>query len=177
MYKITKFTSKKTSGKRAISPYDDLTFDFETLNINTKEDLFRVLVNEFVLNITLDLQEPLRTFRRKANLNSYYPKKVDYVIIDADHVKTKQDQIEILKYFKKFNCILGESRSCNNVDNFNIKGFLFIEPLEIKYLKSLLAKLQDDLSKFCELDPSPARKAALNAPINKYKILLRFLSI
>ena len=51
MYKITKFTSKKTSGKRAISPYDDLTFDFETLNINTKEDLFRVLVNEFVLNI------------------------------------------------------------------------------------------------------------------------------
>ena len=172
MYKITKFTSKKTSGKRAISPYDDLTFDFETLNINTKEDLFRVLVNEFVLNITLDLQEPLRTFRRKANLNSYYPKKVDYVIIDADHVKTKQDQVEILKYFKKYNCILGESRSCNNVDNFNIKGFLFIEPLEIKYLKSLLAKLQDDLSKFCELDPSPARKAALNAPINKYKILL-----
>lgn len=172
MYKITKFTSKKTTGKRAISPYDDLTFDFETLNIQTKEDLFRVLVNEFVLNITLDLKESVRTYRRKANLNQYYPKTVNYLIIDADHVKSKQDQLEILKYFKNYNCILGESRSCNNIDNFNLKGFLFIEPLEIKYLKSLITVLQDDLSNYCDLDPATSRKVMLNAPINKYKILL-----
>lgn len=172
MYKITIFNSKETTGKSPISPYNDCTFDFTTLNVQSKEQLFRTLSNNFILNITLDLNEPKRLRRRKADLDTHYPQKVQYVIIDIDHVKSKADQVSILKFFKKYNCIIGESRSCNNIDNFNLKGFLFIEPLEIKYLKSLLEQLQDKLCNICEIDTAPSRKSSLNAPMKKYKILL-----
>ena len=172
MYKITIFNSQKTSGKKPISPYGDETFDFRTIEVNEPMDLFRILSKEFILNISLDLKEPTRLRRRKQDLEKYYPETANYVIIDVDHIASKANQLEILKYFKKYKCILGESRSCNNIDNFNLKGFLFIKPIELFKLKPLLEQLHDDLAKYGDIDMAPSHKAKLNAPMNKVVILL-----
>ena len=172
MYKITIFNSQKTSGKKPISPYGDETFDFQTIEVNEPMDLFRILSKEFILNISLDLKEPTRLRRRKQDLEKYYPETTNCVIIDVDHIASKANQLEILKYFKKYKCILGESRSCNNIDNFNLKGFLFIKPIELFKLKPLLEQLHDDLAKYGDIDMAPSHKAKLNAPMNKVVILL-----
>ena len=172
MYKITIFNSQKTSGKKPISPYGDETFDFQTIEVNEPMDLFRILSKEFILNISLDLKEPTRLRRRKQDLEKYYPETTNCVIIDVDHIASKANQLEILKYFKKYKCILGESRSCNNIDNFNLKGFLFIKPVELFKLKPLLEQLHDDLAKYGDIDMAPSHKAKLNAPMNKVVILL-----
>ena len=172
MYKITIFNSQKTSGKKPISPYGDETFDFQTIEVNEPMDLFRILSKEFILNISLDLKELTRLRRRKQDLEKYYPETTNCVIIDVDHIASKANQLEILKYFKKYKCILGESRSCNNIDNFNLKGFLFIKPIELFKLKPLLEQLHDDLAKYGDIDMAPSHKAKLNAPMNKVVILL-----
>ena len=101
MYKITIFNSQKTSGKKPISPYGDETFDFQTIEVNEPMDLFRILSKEFILNISLDLKELTRLRRRKQDLEKYYPETTNCVIIDVDHITSKANQLEILKYFKK----------------------------------------------------------------------------
>lgn len=68
MYKITSFKSKSTKLKTPISPFDDLSFVFETHEVN-EDQLLHILVNNFILNIPLDIQEPLRTRRKKSNLD------------------------------------------------------------------------------------------------------------
>lgn len=172
MYKITVFNSQSTTGKKPISPYGDNTFEFKTISVTEPMDLFRIMSKEFILNITLDLKEPIKLRRRVQDLNTYYPETVNYVIIDIDHINSKANQLEVLKYFKNYKCILGESRSCNNIDNFNIKGFLFIKPIEIFKLKPLLEQIHDDLIEYCDIDLAPSHKAKLNAPTNKVTVLL-----
>lgn len=172
MYKITVFNSQKTQGKRPISPYGDETFDFRTIEVSEPMDLYRILSKEFILNISLDLNETKRLRRRKQDLEQYYPLTTNYVIIDVDHVNSKENQLKILNYFKNYKCILGESRSCNNIDNFNLKGFLFLKPIEITKLRPLLEQLHDDLMEYGDIDLSPSHKAKLNAPMNKVSILL-----
>lgn len=168
--KITFFNSKETDGKSPISPYDDLTFDFKTLEVSTLRDAFRVMSNQFILN--LPLEEDIRTFRRKTNLKNSYPKTFDYIVLDIDKVKNLPNKTGILNYFKGYECILGESRSYNGIDNFNLKGILRIEPTNLDNVKILLDQLHDDIAPFGDLDISVARIPSLNAPIKKYKVLL-----
>lgn len=170
--KITVFESAQTKGKSPISPFGDKTFIFKTIECKKPLDAFRLLSNEFTLNITLDLDKPIRSRRRVQDLAQYYPKTTDWILVDIDDVKTKQDQREVLKYFKNYKCLIGESRSCNDIDNFNLKGFLFIKPLEIEKLRPLIEQIQDDLFEHCVVDLHVAQKSALNAPMNKIKILL-----
>lgn len=170
--KITIFNSLQTNGKTPVSPYNDKTFIFKTLDVENPSDAFRILSNNFTLNITLDLHEPLRLRRRVQDLQNYYPKTVDWVLIDVDHVDSKYNQTKILQYFKNYKCIIGESRSCNDVDNFNLKGFLFIQPIEVQKLRPLIEQIHDDLEKYGDIDLHVSQRSALNAPMNKYKILL-----
>lgn len=167
---ITTFNSKKTSGKAPISPYEDNSFDFQIIQCNTLFDMFTVMAKNFILN--LPLAQNIHARRRKTELLKFYPEKYDYLVLDIDHVETKQSQVEILKYFKNYKCILGESRSTNNIDNFNLKGFLIIEPIKIEDLKLCIQQIHDDLSKFGCVDTAVTRMPSLNAPINKINILI-----
>ena len=113
---ITTFNSKPTNGKTPISPYSDNSFDFKNLETDSLFDMFSVMAKNFILN--LPLTENVRSKRRKTDLLRYYPSKYEYIVLDIDHINSKTDQLEILKYFKDYKCILGESRSTNNIDNF-----------------------------------------------------------
>lgn len=171
--KITVFNAKKTGNKNPLSPYDDNTFIFETFNATTNYELFSTMVSHFILNIPLgELKKSVRTFRRKVNLEQYYSDKISYIILDIDDVKSEFDKQKILDYFKDYKVILGESRSYNGFDNFNMKGILFTEPFDVNYAKSALSSVHHDLQELCTIDESVTRKASLNAPMLKNKVLL-----
>ena len=167
---ITTFTSKATKGLLPLSPYDDLTFDFKTYSVNNLKSMFRIMVNNFTLNIPIN--KDLRTFRRKTSLKQYCNDFYDYIILDIGDVKNNSNKIEILKYFKKYNCIIGESRSCNNVDNFNMKGILQIKSVNYTNFKLLIQNIQDDLKNFCFVDNAVTRIASYSAPLGRFNVVL-----
>lgn len=168
---ITIFNAKKTTTKYPGSPYDDNTFVFETHNIQTNSQFYSVLVSHFVLNIPLEkLQKPIRTFRRKVNIESYYGECIKYLILDIDDVKSEFDKQKILEYFKDYKCILGESKSYNGIDNYNMKGILFTECIHFGDAKLALSEIAHDLMKYCIIDESVVRMATYNAPILKNNV-------
>ena len=171
--KITIFHANKTTNKHPTSPYDDNTFVFETFDSTSNMQMYSVMVSHFILNIPLSkLSKPIRTFRRKANLDPLYNDFITYIILDIDNVKSEFDKQKILDYFKDYKVIIGESKSYNGINNFNMKGILFTESIDIKDAKTALSSIHHDLKQFCIIDESVCRKASLNAPILKNKVFL-----
>lgn len=171
--KITIFTAKKTKSKTPLSPYDDNTFVFETYEATSNAQMYTVLVSHFILNIPLaKIEKPTRTFRRKANLEVYYDKFITYFILDIDKVQSEDNKQKILEYFKDYKVILGESKSYNGINNFNMKGILFTESIELQDAKMAIAALHHDLKDLCSIDEAVVRKASLNAPIMRNKVFL-----
>jgi hypothetical protein len=171
-YILTAFSSNKTSGKVPYSPYDDGTFVFETFNFNKNIEFFGVMVSHFILNLPLNIQKPIRTQRRSDTLGVYFQEKLSFIILDIDKVKSEFNKNKIIDYFKDYKCILGESRSYNGIDNFNLKGAIFIETMELNTAKTTLLSLKKDIENYGDLDESVLRKAAFNAPILKNNIFL-----
>ena len=171
--KITVFFAKKTQSKTPISPFDDNTFVFQTHEAKSNIELYNVIVKHFVLNIPLHhLTEPTRTFRRKANLQKYYHKCITYFILDIDKVNSEEDKNIILDYFKNYKVILGESKSYNGINNFNMKGILFTECIDFKDAKTAISLIHHDLKDICNVDEAVIRRASLNAPIQKNNIFI-----
>lgn len=166
---VTTFKSRETRGKKPLSPYDDLTFDFKTVECDLP-GVFRLMVSNFILN--LPITSSIRLHRRKSELLQYYPQTFNYLIIDVDKVGSSTAMSAILKYFKNYRCIIGASRSHNGVTNFNLKGVLAVEPLKHNELKLLAEQIGDDLRQYGELDTSSTRFCTVNAPINKYTVLM-----
>lgn len=173
MYNITIFNAQKNNTKFAWSPYDDKTFVFENHQVKTNRELYNVIVSHWILNIPLPkLPERVRSFRRKNVLENFYDENIEYFVIDLDEVMTKEAQEYLLEYFKEYKCIIGESRGFNGKDNFNMKGFLFINPVKIEDSKRCIASIHQILKEYCVVDQAVARKATFNAPIGKNNILL-----
>ena len=171
--KITIFHAKKPSTKTPYSPFNDNTFIFETYEATSNLQMYSVMVSHFILNIPLEkLEKPIRTFRRKANLEQFYHHCINYFILDIDEVKSEFDKQKILEYFKDYKVILGESKSYNGINNFNMKGILFTECIDFKDAKLALSVIHHDLKDVCNIDESVIRKASLNAPILKNNVFL-----
>jgi len=131
------------------------------------------MVSNFILNIPLaKLEKPIRSFRRIVNLKKYYAKTIKYIVLDIDDVHSQLDANKIIEYFKPYKVILGQSKSYNAIDNFRMKGILFIEELPIEHTKSLIAHIHSELHHLCTMDESVARLVSLNAPINKNAIFI-----
>jgi len=170
--KVTIFHAKKTSTKKPWSPFDDNTFIFETFEAKTNLELYSVMVSHFILNIPIHINKPIRTFRRKVNLEKYYDDCISYVVIDLDNIKSEYDKQIILEYFKDFKCIIGESKSYNGINNFNLKGILFTECVSSNDLKPILSMIHHDLKDHCVVDEAAGRRATYNAPILRNNIFL-----
>lgn len=172
MFEVTVFYSKWKKSKFPVSPYDDDTFVFETIKVETKDELFRTAVSNYILNMPKVLSEPIRTYRRKTELEKYKRDTYDYIVIDCDDVDSLEKRNKILDFFRKYKCIIGESRCSDGVENFNLKGFLFTEELKHDDFRWAVADLHDQLKDLCDLDECVARIVSLNCPINRYKVLL-----
>ena len=170
---ITIFNAKKTTSKHPWSPYDDNTFIFETYQGKTNLEMYSVMVSHFILNIPLHkIEKPIRTFRRKVNLEQFYNECITYIILDIDKVKSEFAKQEILNYFKDFKCIIGESKGYNGFDNFNMKGILFTECIKFEDAKQAISLLAHDIVQHGELDEASIRRATYNAPILKNNIFI-----
>jgi len=171
--KITIFHAQNSKGKTPYSPYEDNTYVFETYEANSNLQMYSVMVSHFILNIPLHkLEQPTRTFRRKANLDPYYHHCQSYFILDIDGVTSEFNKQKIIEYFKDYKVILGESKSHNGINNFNMKGILFTECIDFKDTKMALSLLHHELKDWCTLDECVVRKASLNAPILKNTVFL-----
>jgi len=172
MFDVTVFYTNNSKSKVPISPYDDGTFVFETVHVETKDEIFRVMVHNFILNVPKDLKEPIRCHRRKSEIGKFNKKSYNYVVIDCDDIYSQENRDKVLEFFKKYNCIIGESRCADKVENFNLKGVLLIEETNFEDLKWLVAEIHDQLQQYCTIDEAVARSVSLNCPIKKYDILL-----
>jgi hypothetical protein len=171
--KLTVFHAKKESRKIPFSPFDDNTFVFETYTTTSHLQMYNVMVSNFILAIPLhNLDKPIRTFRRKANLEQYQHTSNNYIILDLDNVRSESSKQNILDYFKDFKVILGASRSHNGINNFRMKGVLFTESIPLEDIKLAMSQIHHDLQDWCDVDESVGRKVSYNAPIMKNDIFL-----
>lgn len=170
---LTAFSPKNTTGKVPYSPYDDKSFVFTSYPFKTNVEFFGAQVSHFILNIPLEISKPIRSIRdsRIFEENKYFPELITYFIIDFDKIYTEFNRNKIIDFFKDYKCIIGESRSYNGVDNFNLKGVLFVEPMTLSLAKSTLLDIKQQLIEFGEYDQSVLSRAAYQAPILKNVVL------
>lgn len=170
---VTAFNAEKVFSKVPVSPYNDKTYIFSTHEVSTPRELFQVMTKHFILNFPLTkLTEPVRTFRRKSELGGYQNNVFQYIILDVDDVTTAASRDKILEYFSEFTCILGASRSYNGIDNFRLKGVLFVDGLTLPEAKKAISFLAHELVEYCELDESAIRQVSYNAPIENMQVFL-----
>ncbi|HEF9977793.1 TPA: DEAD/DEAH box helicase family protein [Campylobacter coli] len=169
--KITIFGTASKNEKFAKSPYDDNSFIFETIEVQTTYQAFQLLVNNFCLNITLDLKGPGRSRRLKTDLEPHIIKTFDHLLFDFE-CKSEFNKNMALDYFKSTQCTIGQSRSYDGVNNFNLKGIIKTTPMSLKELKVLQAKIQKELSEYGKYTTDTLRITYYTAPLNKDNILL-----
>jgi hypothetical protein len=164
---LTTFYPQQTSGKVPYSPYGDESFVFESFPFKTNIDFFGAQVSRFLLNIPLTITKPHRAVRKVKDLEHIIAPTLTYFILDVDYVYSEYAQNKIIDYFKDYRCILGESRSYNGVDNFNLKGVIFIEEMDLQTAKATLLEMKKDIEEHGSLDQAALSRAAYNAPILK----------
>ena len=169
--KITIFGTASKNEKFAKSPFDDNSFIFETIDVETTYQAFKLLVNNFCLNIALNLKEPSRSRRLKTDLEPHIVKTFDHLLFDFE-CKSEFNKNMALDYFKNTQCTIGQSRSYDGVNNFNLKGIIKTAPMSLKELKVLQAKIQKELSGYGKYTTDTLRITYYTAPLNKDNILL-----
>lgn len=169
--KITIFGTASKNEKFAKSPYDDNSFIFETIEVQTTYQAFQLLVNNFCLNITLDLKGPSKSRRLKTDLEPHIIKTFDHLLFDFE-CRSEFNKNMALDYFKSTQCTIGQSRSYDGVNNFNLKGIIKTAPMSLKELKVLQAKIQKELSEYGKYTTDTLRITYYTAPLNKDNILL-----
>lgn len=167
--RITTFQSESKS-KIPISPYNDGTFDFITYDTDL-ENAYRLMCTNFILNLPLKVDD-FHSSRKKRDLESAFAKTFDYVVLDIDKIKSLEDRNKVLNYFREYTCILGESRSYDGIENFNLKGILQTEDLDYHTLRLAISKIHADLQDVCDVDECVTRYTTLNAPIKKFNVLM-----
>jgi len=163
---ITLFNAKG-EGKIPYSPYEDGSFIFITKKTKTLKEAFLYMISQFSLSKPLEIKEILKVKRTKTALGSFSPERIFNIALDIDEVKTKEDYLEIIDYFKdnKYSVILGKSRSHNSKTNFNIKGMLRVDfKNDEEIIKIGLSQIQADLGDICKIDLTSGNMVSLQAP-------------
>ena len=174
--KLTLLKSKSYKGehgKKPLSPYNDKTFLFITIETKNLKESFKYMMREFAFSMPLNLPEKgVITYRRIKDLEEYKPKIINSIALDLDNIETSEQYLNTLEYFKDkdLSVVLGKSRSNNGVDNFNIKGILKVD-ISSDNAKRLLIQLQSELGDNCKVDINASSLVSIQAPTNNGFIL------
>ncbi|EAL4082719.1 hypothetical protein DFW61_10255, partial [Campylobacter coli] len=141
------------------------------IEVQTTYQAFQLLVNNFCLNIALDLKGPSKSRRLKTDLEPHIIKTFDHLLFDFE-CRSEFNKNMALDYFKSTQCTVGQSRSYDGVNNFNLKGIIKTAPMSLKELKVLQAKIQKELSDYGKYTTDTLRITYYTAPLNKDNILL-----
>ena len=168
---VTTFNSKSTLNKIPQSPFGNNEFIFETINVDNIIDIFDIMVSNFVMNTPLNIKK-IKAPRKKESLKDYINDKIDYVIIDIDHIEKPSDTQLWVRFFKdnNYKCILGESRAPNN-----IKGVIEVEKTDRKNTNTILKNIEIAVkAKYPDIsgnvDTSSTNPVSFQAPILKRRI-------
>ena len=88
------FNSKELN-KVPVSPYNDNTFDFETIEVDFNELNF-YFANNFILNRNYCFTKTIRERKLKSKLKKYLCDKINYIILDIDKVTNENDYKHII---------------------------------------------------------------------------------
>jgi len=160
--------------KVPISPYNDNTFDFETIQVDFDELSF-YFANNYILNRNYCFKKTVRLRKLKTSLSKYLCDKIEYVILDIDKIYLEEDLNYILKVFENldYSVHLQKSRSFNGKTNFNLKGLILVEGYNDENgIKEFLQQLQRLIGKRGEIDLSVSREATHQAPTLNDEVLL-----
>lgn len=167
---FTIFQTKDSLKKFPESPYDDNSFVFKNTEVESNFAAFRILSNSFTLCLPLNISEKIRIPRRNDFLSQVQKQTFDYIIFDFDCCSL-ENQNNVINYFKDYNCIIGESRSYNGVDNFNLKGIIRIVPSSLKELKLIFYQIKQALKSFGNYKDSVTKTIEFQAPILRANVL------
>lgn len=168
---LTIFKTNDINKKYPESPFNDKTFIFNNISVSSNFQAFQILVNNFTLNLSTNIKEPLRIQRLKKNLNLITNEEQDYILFDFE-CDSEFNKNQVIEYFKNIKCIIGESRSYNGVNNFNLKGFIRTQKMSLKDLRVLQAKIQSELESFGYFNEDCLRVTYFTAPILKSRIII-----
>lgn len=169
----TYFNAGYGYNKFPISPTDDNKFTFSNIQIDSNLDFYRMMVKRYILNIPLELmKQPTNTYRRKQNLMNFYNENVHYFILDIDEVNSRKNYNALLTFFKKYKVILGEAEGFNGMDNYNMVGVMFVNPVQISEFKYAMCALNDEVKGLGIIDTTSSRMSTFNAPIGKENIII-----
>lgn len=155
-----------------MSPFNDNTFEFRTIEISSHFQFLYRIGKNFILNQPFKEIGVVRSTRRISSLKKLYEETLNYIVIDVDDVNSKANMLKVVEYFKDYKCILGESYSYDGVNNFRLKGILFCEDGSFKEIQTSLQKIESDLKEYCKIDTSRGFIPSYNAPSKKAKPIL-----
>jgi hypothetical protein len=167
-------TENPKKAKHVVSKYEDESFIFANYETETLTEAFQMMTTQFTLSQPLNLKEPTVIIRDQKNIRNYTYKRLKNIILDLDEIKTKEDYLDTIQYFKdnNFSCILGKSRSWNGVDVFNMKGILRVS-FENNYevIKTALTQIQIELGSKCKVDLTVGSMQSYQAPSHSKMIV------
>lgn len=173
--KFTVFDTLSPEIKFCSSPFGDNTFIFNTIRVESEFDICQILARKFVLCLPLCVDTSIRCSRKAEDLNKLKNKYYDYLVFDFN-CYTKENLNDVLSYLKAYKCLILESRSYNNIDNFSLRGIIFTEPLNLKSLKNIHTKLKFDLRNYGDLNDDLTNVNSYVAPTLKSRIILSNLN-
>jgi len=160
--------------KLPLSIYRDDTFLFTNRESKSLKEIMSLMARNFTLSKPLNLPDNIKSKRQIEYLDKYLPDNINNIALDIDYINSKEDLEYIINYFKSNNisCILCESKSFDNLLNFNIKGILRVQSKNCpNILKGILNKIQIDIKNKGEIDLTSANTVSYQAPTFKNKIL------
>ena len=172
-FNLSIFNSKGLN-KVPQSPYNDKTFDFETIEVDFEELNF-YFSNNYILNRNYCFEKTRRLRKIKTELSKYLCKTINYIILDIDKIFLEEDLNYIIKIFEEsdYYIHLQKSRSFNGKTNFNLKGLILVTGKnDEEGIKEFLQQLQRLIGKRGEIDLSVSREATHQAPTIKNEVLL-----
>jgi len=170
---LTTFKSRTYKTKIPVPTHPEKSFEFKTFLVKNIKEIFEIMSTEYIMSKPLSNTEPIIIPRRLEFLNDYKVDTLDYLVLDIDDIKTKQDYNKIVKFFKtqKYEILLGKSRSWDGNLNFNIKGFIKVNiPNDRRLIKEILFSFEELLPS-CKMDVSCAGDASIQAPMNRCDII------
>ena len=167
--KITIFDAKSKRIKYPDSPFEDDTFLFQNVEVQTNQQFYNCITSYFCLKQPLNLNAPLRAKRDKVDLEKFFSDSYDYIIINTNFKDTENIK-RFVEYFRQYRSIFGASRAVN--DTYDIKGVVFTERCEYSKLRIMFMKIQKELKGICTLSTNDIFRSYFDAPINKCKIIL-----
>lgn len=169
---LTVINSNPTEEKLPI-PNPSGKFTFEKVKISMMSQIPMIFERQFVLNFPLKC-DSVESSRSKEDLVSLYAETTDLLFIDFEGIRSIAERDKIVRLFAPYRSVFFESRSCNNLTNFDFKGAIQVDQFTKNDIKKALAFIAENLRRngiSRHVNETLNKPAQFTAPTKRLKIL------